>query len=274
MKFQQIRFPRAVKLIKERLFKQTFTGDETARELVDMMLIYNKQGSTGVEDVLCSKLGLHINVEKHGFDARHPETSTLLELKPSRNIDSLSATYNDLTIKKIKELETTPNNKVVFAGFCDGEMVIIAMVPGQSFSKILAEKYTVKEEKIFGEENTSKEAGEEKIHRQTHSISLLSVIKKLGKEQVEVLFYTPHHRLQKSLIKTLELTNPVDKLGEFSNIIKVNAIPQQQFVADLKHHQDQHESHQHEFVFIYGGDQPTLAFNCEDPNYIDSFYEI
>lgn len=274
MKFQPIRFPEAVELIEQRLFNQPFTGDEKHRQLVDMMLIYNKQGSTGVEDVLCSKLGLHINVEKHGFDARHPETSTLLELKPSRNIDSLSATYNDLTTKKIKELETTPNNKVIFAGFCDGEMVIIAMAPGQSFSKILAEKYTVKEGKIFGEENASKEAGEEKMHRQTHSISLLSVIKKLGKEQVEVLFYNPHHRLQKSLIKTLELTNPVDKLGEFSSIIKVNEIPQQLFVADLEHHEDQDESRQQEFVFSYGSDQPTIAFNREAPNYIDSFYEV
>lgn len=242
MNFQPVEDIDSVKLICEIYLNKPYTGTQREYGLLKMMLIKNKQGSTGVESAVCYILGLYQNTEKHGFDAMHPRASTLIELKPSTSISSPEATYNDLTIKKIKELEDTPNNKIIYAIHDEGKLVFMGMVSGKLFSQILKEKYLLKESKNFSEENVSKNTGDRKVYRQTHKVSLLSFIKKFGEKEVTVLFYVPNNKLQKNLVKALGLKNPVDNLNKFDTFLE--------------------------------GDQPVVL-NFDTPAFdINSFYEV
>lgn len=222
MNFGPVEDVESVKLICEIYLGKPYTGTEREYGLLKMMLIKNKQGSTGVEPALCYVLGLDQNVDKHGFDARHPHTMTLIELKPSAGINSPDATYNDVTTKKIKELEDTPNNKIIYAVHSEGKLVFMAMVDGKLLAEILKEKYLLTEDKNFSQENTSKGVGNRKTRRQTHKISLLSFVKKFGADKVTVLFYKPHNDFQESLVESLKLKEPVDNISNFDKIISSN----------------------------------------------------
>lgn len=195
----------AIRLLTEVYSDKPFTGTGTEMALI-MMMMLNKQGSVGVEEILCRLLGLIQNREKHGFDGQHPETKVLYELKPGQ---AASATYNDVTPEKIRLMTESPNNKVIFEVHLQGKVLFIAQVSGKNVAKMLLDRYLRKKKKIL--------LGEADGTRQTHTISLTAYVKEFGTSDVEVLFYNPHIGTSKLgvssvLVKTLGLTVPVNKL--------------------------------------------------------------
>ena len=191
---------RAVQHLTEVYLDNPFTGSEEEMALI-MMMFRNKQGSVGVEEILCNLLGLTQNNEKHGFDGIDSTTGIMYELKPSQ---SATATYNDVTEGKLRTMKNDKDNKVIFEVHIEGKLLFIAKVAGKLMAEILEERYNNKKRKI--------QSGDDIGSRQTHNISLLGFIKRFGVGEVEVLFYKKNALMQKKLLHLLNLTENVNKL--------------------------------------------------------------
>jgi hypothetical protein len=180
---------------------QPFTGTQVERELI-MMMLTNSQGSVGLEEALCGILNLQQTVSKHGFDAIDTATNVRYELKPSMQ-HKPTARYNDLTPKKIDELNEC-NNIVVFETHCQGQMIFLAKVDGKHVATLLQEKFIARQKSI--------EANKNKGTRQSHGIYLNEIIERFGKNSVEVVYYFPSDNFHKPTKKLLGLNAEVNNL--------------------------------------------------------------
>jgi hypothetical protein len=191
----------AIRCLKEIYLGREFTGTDIERALV-MMMMLNKQGSVGVEEILCEILGLTQNNSKHGFDGVDLETGIMYELKPSKEA---LATYNDVTPEKINTMTNTVGNTMIFEVHTEGRLKFIAEVSGKLVAEILFDLYTARKENI--------KKGKSEGSRQTHKVSLHAFIKRFGAGQVNVLFYDPDgDPISKNNKKALGLVGPINKL--------------------------------------------------------------
>jgi hypothetical protein len=182
---------------------QPFTGTPIERELI-MIMLTNSQGSVGLEEALCDVLKLKQTVSKHGFDAIDEKTQVRYELKPSMQ-SKPTARYNDLTPKKIDELNEC-KNVVVFETHFQGRMIFLAKVNGKHVATLLQEKFIARQKSI--------EAGksENKGSRQSHGIYLNEIVARFGKKSVEVVYYFPSDNFHKPTKKLLGLNAEVNNL--------------------------------------------------------------
>jgi len=180
---------------------QPFTGSNEERELI-MIMLTNSQGSVGLEEVLCTLLKLKQAVTKHGFDAVDEKTGVRFELKPSMLLSPI-ARYNDVTEKKIAELKGC-KNELVFETHIDGRMIFLAKIDGQKLAKVLEEKYLNRKAKI--------ETGKTKGTRQSHGIRINELIEQFGANSIDVVYYFPHSKFNKTTKKLLNLTKEVNNL--------------------------------------------------------------
>jgi hypothetical protein len=205
---------RCEELLAEIYMDKPFTGTDVERAFCKMMLT-NKQGSVGIESVLCNELGLYENKHKHGFDGKHRLTGAFVELKPNTDLSS-SGTYNDVTPKKINELMNTPDNIVMFASHVprEGKLALVVMLPGKNIAAMLDEKMKAREKKILGRMNEGKKTGT----RQTHSISLRAYIKKYGSTALEVIYYKSKiDGVSDKMKKALNLTSDINLMEKVRN---------------------------------------------------------
>jgi hypothetical protein len=178
-----------------------YTGSPEERELI-MMMLTNSQGSVGLEEVICTLLNLKQVVTKHGFDAIDEKTGAFFELKPSM-LFSPVARYNDVTEKKIAELKNC-KNELVFETHIDGRMIFLAKIDGQKLVEMLEEKYLKRKAKI--------ETGKTKGTRQSHGVKINEIIHRFGAKSIDVVYYFPHDKFNKTTKKLLNLTKEVNNL--------------------------------------------------------------
>jgi hypothetical protein len=205
---------RCEELLAQIYMDKRFNGTDVERAFCKMMLT-NKQGSVGIESVLCNELGLYQNKHKHGFDGKHSLTGVFFELKPNADLSS-SATYNDVTPKKINELMDTPNNIVTFASHTpnEGRLALAVMVSGKNVATMLDEKMKAREKKILERMNEGKKTGT----RQTHSVSLWAYIEKYGSAALEVIYYkSTIEGVSNKLKKALNLTSDINLIDKVCN---------------------------------------------------------
>jgi hypothetical protein len=205
---------RCEELLAEIYMDKPFTGTDVERAFCKMMLT-NKQGSVGIESVLCNELGLYQNKHKHGFDGKHRLTGAFVELKPNTDLSS-SGTYNDVTPKKINELMDTPYNVVIFAAHVpsEGRLALAVMLYGKNIAAMLDEKMKAREKKILERMNEGKKTGT----RQTHSISLQAYIEKYGTSATEVIYYkSTIDGISNKLKKALNLTSDINLIEKVRN---------------------------------------------------------
>lgn len=194
------------KLLSQFYMGEEFTGDEKDRAFC-MMMVTNKQGSVGIEEVLCQKLGLDKNTHKNGFDGRHKNTKELYELKPKADLDTPRAMFNDLTIEKIHQMETTPNNKVVIASHTkDGKLVFVVILSGKNVAQLLKIKYHKRIEKIMSGGKTGT--------RQTPSVSVLEYFNQFKFSDLNVVYYKKQKGFQQTLVNKLGLNSEINELDK------------------------------------------------------------
>jgi len=182
---------------------QPFTGTQVERELI-MIMLTNSQGSVGLEEALCDVLKLKQTVSKHGFDAIDEKTGVRYELKPSMR-STPKATYNDLTPKKINELNEC-KNVVVFETHFQGRMIFLAKVNGKHVAILLQEKFIARQKSIKASKN------ENKGTRHSHAISLNEIVERFGKKSVDVVYYFPSDNFHKPTKKLLGLNAEINNL--------------------------------------------------------------
>lgn len=199
----------ACKLLGQLYMGEEFTGDEVNRALC-MMMLKNKQGSVGIEEVLCEKLGLDQNTHKNGFDGKHKNTNELYELKPKSDIDGPRAMFNDITPAKIEQMETTPNFKVVVGSSNkDGKLVFMVVLSGKNVAQLLKIKYYKRRESIG--------SGDTIGTRHTPSVSVLEYFNHFKFSGLKVVYYKKQKGFQQKLIDNLGLTyeiNEIDKIRD------------------------------------------------------------
>lgn len=196
----------ACKLLGQLYMGEEFTGDEVNRALC-MLMLKNKQGSVGIEEVLCEKLGLDQNTHKNGFDGKHKNTNELYELKPKSDIDRPRAMFNDISPAKIEQMETTPNLKVVVASSNkDGELVFMVVLSGKNVAQLLKLKYYKRKESIG--------SGDTIGTRHTPSVSVLEYFNHFKFSGLKVVYYKKQKGFQQSLIDNLGLTSDINEIDK------------------------------------------------------------
>ena len=196
----------ACKLLGQLYTGEEFTGDELDRAFC-MMMLKNKQGSVGIEEVLCQKLGLDQNTHKNGFDGKHKNTNELYELKPKSDIDGPRAMFNDITPAKIEQMETTPNFKVVVGSSNkDGKLVFMVVLSGKNVAQLLKLKYYKRKESIG--------SGDTIGTRHTPSVSVLEYFNHFKFSGLKVVYYKKQKGFQQSLIDNLGLTSDINEIDK------------------------------------------------------------
>lgn len=157
------------------------------------MMLNNDQGSTGVEEMMARILNIEKLDPKHGFDAIDYNNNQHVEFKPTTT-DYPTATYNDVTPKKIDDLMAT-RSSLVYEVHHLGELMFMASVSGKHASEMLRDKYNAKLKKIKDGENIGT--------RQTHTLSLLSLVNKYGKDAVNVMFINAKWDISKNYLEKI-----------------------------------------------------------------------
>ena len=195
----------ACKLLGQLYTGEEFTGDELDRAFC-MMMLKNKQGSVGIEEVLCQKLGLDQNTHKNGFDGKHKNTNELYELKPN-SARRPRAMFNDISPAKIEQMETTPNLKVVVASSNkDGKLVFMVVLSGKNVAQLLKLKYYKRKESIG--------SGDTIGTRHTPSVSVLEYFNHFKFSGLKVVYYKKQKGFQQSLIDNLGLTSDINEIDK------------------------------------------------------------
>lgn len=195
----------ACKLLGQLYTGEEFTGDELDRAFC-MMMLKNKQGSVGIEEVLCQKLGLDQNTHKNGFDGKHKNTNELYELKPN-SARRPRAMFNDITPAKIEQMETTPNLKVVVASSNkDGELVFMVVLSGKNVAQLLKLKYYKRRESIGSNDTIGT--------RHTPSVSVFEYFNHFKFSGLKVVYYKKQKGFQQKLIDNLGLTCEINELDK------------------------------------------------------------